>query len=221
MVLPSALTFLPTELVKDEEDWDPETHDEAMGTAFNEEYYAQAEEDMPATGADVEDVEKWLERMKEKSGEGGKAAPNTDAIQNALEDYYNLDFEDDVAGEKTRFRYTKVAPQRYGLSNEDLLNMSDDELDQLIPIKTLATYREDGGYIKKDKIKYKRILLAKTRSEARRQAAGGSKHKKSDNQHDEEEVPRPKHDKKRKRESLDGSEVKETQSHSKKKTPVK
>lgn len=212
------------ELVKDEEDWDPEAHDEAMGTAFNDEYYAQAEEDMPTAVADVEDVEKWLERMKEKSGTAGQAAPDTDAIQNALEDYYNLDFEDDVAGEKTRFRYTKVAPQRYGLSNEDLLNMSDDELDQLIPIKTLATYREDGGYIKKDKIKYKRILLAKTRGEAKRQAAGTSRHNKSGNHHnnDDEEAPRAKHgDKKRKRESLDGSEVKEVQSHQKKKTPVK
>lgn len=211
---------MSTELVKDEEDWDPEAHEEAMGNAFNDDYYAQDEEERPAidSAADMEDVEQWLARTKERANKTGKSAPDTEDIEKAIEDYYNLDFEDDIAGEKTRFRYAKVAPQSYGISNEDLLNMSDDDLDQLIPMKTLATYREDGGYIKKDKIKYKRILMAKTRGEARRQESRG---KKTDGDETEERTPKHKHsgDKKRKRESLDGSEAREVQSQKKKKSP--
>ena len=213
------LIYTPIELVKDEEDWDPDAHDEAMGAAFNDEYYAQEEADRPVLGAeaDIEDVEKWLDRVKERTTKGGKDVPNTDDIEKALDEYYGLEFEDDVAGEKTRFRYTKVAPQSYGLSNEELLNMSDDELDQLIPMKTLATYREDGGFIKRNKLKYKRMLLAKTRGDAKRSSSNAAK-KSQGADHDSSTNTKGFNDKKRKRESLDGSEVKETRSSNKKKS---
>ena len=42
-----------------------------------------------------------------------------DKVLNSLvEEYYNLDFEDLIAGEiKTRFKYVDQVPESYGLSN--------------------------------------------------------------------------------------------------------
>lgn len=196
-----------------------------MQSAFGDDYYAQTEADKAAAAAvgDIDDVESWLQRVKARAGTKG-SGPNTEDIEKALEDYYNLDFEDDIGGDKTRFRYTKVAAQDYGISNEDLLNMSDDELDQLIPMKKLATYREDGGFIKRHKLKYKRMLMTKMKSESKRANASeakkdGKKRQSGDNGGDsgsKEHQDKQRSDKKRKRESLDGSEVAEVIPNSKK-----
>lgn len=195
-----------------------------MADAFGDEYYSHREKHRPLVGedADIHDVEQWLEKAKKNNKDGGAAAED---IEKALEQYYNLDFEDDIGGEKTRFRYMQVAPQNFGLTNEELLNMSDDELDQLIPMKKLATYREDEGRVKRQHIKYKRLLIQQQRKgltpSSHDHKTKKSGKKSSDPSSSNAESSRPKHDKKRKRDDFDSSETSEVRPPHKKRKEKK
>nr|XP_027091418.1 protein KRI1 homolog [Coffea arabica] len=59
-----------------------------------------------------------------------------------LEEYYKLDYEDTIGDLKTKFHYREVPPNRYGLNPEEILVMDNKELNQYVPIKKLAPYRE-------------------------------------------------------------------------------
>lgn len=63
-------------------------------------------------------------------------------LASQLEEYYALDCEDFVAGLPCRFRYKAVAPDKYGLRTEEILTLSDKELNQVVSLKKLAPYRE-------------------------------------------------------------------------------
>merc|ERR1712060_170199 len=45
----------------------------------------------------------------------------------------------------TRFKYRKVEKQSYGLSADDIFKKTDRELNQIMPLKKLRTYREGSG----------------------------------------------------------------------------
>ncbi|KAI5655822.1 hypothetical protein M9H77_33009 [Catharanthus roseus] len=60
-----------------------------------------------------------------------------------LEEYYKLDYEDTVGDLKTRFKYKTIKPKRYGLTTEEILALGDKELNQYVPLKKLAPYREN------------------------------------------------------------------------------
>jgi len=64
------------------------------------------------------------------------------ALQQLLEEYYKLDFEDEVGGIRTRFKYRSVAPSTFGMNFNDILALPDKDLNQIIGLKKLAPYRE-------------------------------------------------------------------------------
>jgi protein KRI1 len=64
------------------------------------------------------------------------------ALSAKMEEYYALDCEDFVAGLPCRFRYKAVAPDKYGLKTEEVLTLSDKELNQVVSLKKLAPYRD-------------------------------------------------------------------------------
>ena len=49
-----------------------------------------------------------------------------------------------VGGQPTRFRYTKVEPQTFGLSPAEILTATDAELNTYMGIKKYAPYRKEG-----------------------------------------------------------------------------
>lgn len=51
-----------------------------------------------------------------------------------------------------------VAPESYGLSDEQLLYADTDALNRLVSIKKLAPYREDEGKVKSKQLKNKMFL---------------------------------------------------------------
>ena len=59
-----------------------------------------------------------------------------------------MDHEDEVGGVKTRFRYCQVAPVRDGLSTEEILSLPDRDLNSIVGLRKLATYREDESVVR-------------------------------------------------------------------------
>ncbi|KAF8396888.1 hypothetical protein HHK36_018523 [Tetracentron sinense] len=82
------------------------------------------------------------------------------SLDNELEEYYKLDYEDTIGDLKTRFKYTSVPSKRYGLSAEEVLMMDDKELNQYVSLKNLAPYREKEWKVPKIK-RYNQILKHK------------------------------------------------------------
>lgn len=64
----------------------------------------------------------------------------------------------------TRFKYTEVEPETYGLSATDILMLTDKELNAYVSLKKLAPYRSEGsggggrgGHHHKDKTQGKKL----------------------------------------------------------------
>lgn len=83
-------------------------------------------------------------------------------LKKLVDDYYQLDFEDVIAGGlKTRFKYVNVNSEDYGLNDETLIYADDKLLNQLVGIKKLAPYREDQGIVKESKLRKKWDFIEK------------------------------------------------------------
>ncbi|EKE39852.1 hypothetical protein ENUP19_0219G0042 [Entamoeba nuttalli] len=63
-------------------------------------------------------------------------------LDKMIDDYYGMDFEDIVNGEKTRFPYINVPKDDSGLTAYDILCLDDKELNQMLSLKRLAPYDE-------------------------------------------------------------------------------
>lgn len=71
-------------------------------------------------------------------------------MKSLVDDYYNLDFEDVIAGGiKTKFQYIDVPREGFGLTNDDLLYADDSLLNRYLSIKKLAPYKEGPVHINK------------------------------------------------------------------------
>jgi protein KRI1 len=69
--------------------------------------------------------------------------------------------EDFVSGMPTRFKYREVKDDSFGLSTEEILALSDKELNQVVSVKKLAPYREDEA------VRVNREGLKKARNRAK------------------------------------------------------
>mmetsp|Transcript_29165 Transcript_29165/g.25798 ORF Transcript_29165/g.25798 Transcript_29165/m.25798 type:complete len:221 (-) Transcript_29165:32-694(-) len=75
-------------------------------------------------------------------------------LDGMLEDYYNLGFEDIIGKEiYTRFKYAKVRDSDFGLSNEDILLLNDNELNKLVSLKKYKPYRHDEDRVNLHRVK--------------------------------------------------------------------
>ncbi|EKM53575.1 uncharacterized protein PHACADRAFT_186206 [Phanerochaete carnosa HHB-10118-sp] len=83
----------------------------------------------------VRDDEEWdgTEEMRKRK------------LDEYMDELYELEFNDVVAGMPTRFKYAKVQSQAFALSPVEILLATDAELNQYMGLKKLAPYRKDGG----------------------------------------------------------------------------
>ncbi|CAL1711960.1 unnamed protein product [Somion occarium] len=113
-------------------------------------------DEMDADVQQYEDEEEWdgTEEMRKKK------------LEEYMDELYNLEFNDMVAGMPTRFKYTKVQPQAFALTPEEILLATDAELNQYMGIKKYAPYRKDGSNW--DKNRAARFQELKTKIKERR-----------------------------------------------------
>lgn len=82
-------------------------------------------------------------------------------LRNKLREYDRMSTEDFVSGMPTRFKYREVKDDSFGLSTEEILALSDKELNQVVSVKKLAPYREDEA------VRVNREGLKKARNRAK------------------------------------------------------
>ncbi|KAL9234865.1 hypothetical protein vseg_009683 [Gypsophila vaccaria] len=94
-----------------------------------------------------EDEEEEEEEEGEELEEGKRKKKRKSKLGEALrkeleEELYKYDYEDAIGDLKTRFKYRQVKPDRYKLSAAEILWLDEQELNQYVSLKKLATYRE-------------------------------------------------------------------------------
>jgi len=98
--------------------------------------------------------EKKLAKKKQKqlANQVPAADPNK-SLNEYLDEYYQLDYEDMIGDTPTRFKYAKVKPENYGLSAVEILLADDKDLNEFISLKKLAPHRSEERQMK-DEIKF-------------------------------------------------------------------
>ncbi|KAK0550561.1 Kinetochore protein Spc24 [Tilletia horrida] len=65
-------------------------------------------------------------------------------VQQMVDDYYDLDYEDMIGDMPTRFKYASVPKIDYGLSPAEILMASDKDLNEVVGLKMLQPYRKNA-----------------------------------------------------------------------------
>ncbi|XP_010550840.1 PREDICTED: protein KRI1 homolog [Tarenaya hassleriana] len=127
--------------------------------------------DEGAEEEEEEEEEKEGEELREENTESKrKRKRKASLVQRAkealMEEYYKLEYEDTIGDLKTRFKYAKVEPNRFGLETEEVLALDDRELNQFVSLKKIAPYKEKEWKLPKtkkheQKLKIKELLRDK------------------------------------------------------------
>ena len=174
---------IPPELL--DEDWDPEKHEAAMTAQFGDEYYnaVDVEDDsfiaaMKKKGNYEEDYDEEYpdEGYDEYDYEYGdvEAAPPAVAApttkQDVLDNLYNLDYEDIVAGIPCRFKYQSCQADDFGLTAEDIILADDKELNGFVGLKKISPYyhfNSDDQKVRRKLSKKRKALRVAIRERAK------------------------------------------------------
>ncbi|WVF68419.1 hypothetical protein IAT40_003184 [Kwoniella sp. CBS 6097] len=89
-------------------------------------------------------LEPDVEAQIAEDSAGLTVADKAKAVKEAMEEYRALDHEDMIGDLATRFKYTQTAPTAYGLSPVEILLATDEELNKIFSVKTIAPYRKGG-----------------------------------------------------------------------------
>ncbi|XP_061339699.1 uncharacterized protein LOC133286313 isoform X2 [Gastrolobium bilobum] len=135
------------------------------------------------TSDDDDDAQERESENEDKIPEEGsgkrkkrKTALLEKARQTLMDDYYKLDYEDTIGDLKTRFKYAKTKPNRFGMSASEIILMDDKELNQYVSLKKLAPYQEEEWKLSKLK---RYTLKMRTKELLRAASLNKKKHKKS------------------------------------------
>lgn len=126
-------------------DFDPDEFNKQMESKFGEEYYARQDEQMDKHHKHYESGAR-RPSLRESS-----SVPDDvrDDVNQMVDEYYNLNYEDIIGGAPVRFKYKKVEPESFNMTSVDILTKDDKELNQIVSLKYLAPYRSQRQVKKK------------------------------------------------------------------------
>lgn len=153
-----------------DEDEIPEELKEAVAGEEEMEEEEEEEGEMEEEEEAVPEDQALLEEEEEEEGEEGEETEEAKAAKaeadRLMDELYQLDYEDMIGDTPVRFHYTKVKPQGFGLSVEDIMQADDKDLRQFVSMKKLAPYRDHDWRVSRDKVgKFKAMLQKKLKRE--------------------------------------------------------
>jgi hypothetical protein len=101
---------------------------------------------------------------EEEDLESRMAAMGEDELEAFMDDYLKLDFQGVVGDVKTRFQYTQVKADAYGLDEKDILELPEPVLEKYVPMHALAPYRQEPEW-KPTQSKKRELRVEKQRIE--------------------------------------------------------
>ncbi|KAI8978185.1 KRI1-like family C-terminal-domain-containing protein [Trametes punicea] len=123
----------------------PESEDGASKKKKKKKKKKKDENGMDEGGVDIDEMDAEVEHPPADEEEwDGTEEMRKRKVEEYMDEIYGLDFNDMVAGMPTRFKYTKVEPQNFGLTPVEILMATDAELNSYMGIKKLAPYRKEG-----------------------------------------------------------------------------
>lgn len=127
-------------------DFDPDKFNQQMEKQFGDDYYSRNDAEMKTNddivgasssgSATISDRPVILSKDVQQADDDMKKG-----VQNLINEYYQLNYEDMIDGQPMRFKYRQVDAESFHLSDKDLLEMDDAELNRLVSVKLLAPYR--------------------------------------------------------------------------------
>ncbi|KAI7739240.1 hypothetical protein M8C21_004437 [Ambrosia artemisiifolia] len=121
------------------------------------------------------------EQLQNKKGKRKISKLEEECTNKGLEEMYEMDREDTIGDLKTKFRYKPVDKNTYGLNAKEILLVDEKELNQIVPLKKLATYREDKFIVPRHKLKeHKQKIKSLLRGESSDGHSNGGKKPKHD-----------------------------------------
>lgn len=115
----------------------------------------------------VAEEEEDVEDENDVAGAAAALALERSAVNKLLAEYDKLDYEDNIGGLKTRFRYRSVPKEDYGLSTDEILRLKDKELNQLVGLKRMAPYREETGKFRPNYGMMKELQIGQQQKQAK------------------------------------------------------
>jgi len=131
-----------------EDEFDPETYDTQMNQIFSDDYYNEDNLD----NLDENEIEKQYQEFDDDEysrygyvnsfKRAVASKKQDDALEKYIDEYYNLDFGDMIAGKPAIFKYVTVPAKGYGLSTTEILEKEESELNSKVSLRKLAPYRD-------------------------------------------------------------------------------
>jgi len=136
-------------------DFDPDTWDRKMAQLYNDDYYAQPDDDLDRKDlrAENERADPWESMNEEEAGDGEEEYGNYPPVKPKRGQETDIgaaaqyDLDDDEADDAEvpgafKFRYRQVQPNDYGLTDEEILLADPSTLNSFVSLRRLAPYRE-------------------------------------------------------------------------------
>ncbi|KAI9208827.1 KRI1-like family C-terminal-domain-containing protein [Polychytrium aggregatum] len=126
------------DVAEDADQWD-EGYDQTTG--YEDDDFIMDADYLPGGDKFGQLKTKKKDKKETKKGAKGSDKDGEMSLGKYLEEYYNLDYEDMVGDQPTRFKYTQVEPETYGLSGVEILLADDADLNKVVSLKKLAPFR--------------------------------------------------------------------------------
>ncbi|TDL23117.1 Krr1-domain-containing protein [Rickenella mellea] len=149
------------------------------------------EEAMDLDGVDVDAMDADVEMpvVDEEEEWDGTEEMRKQKVDEYMDELYGLEFNDMVGDLPTRFKYTPVAGQTFGLTPAEILLATDAELNQYMGVKKYAPYRRTGAW---DANRGERLHELKGKVRSRADELGGFGGLAGDRREDGEQRPAKK-----------------------------